>query len=130
MRWKKRGRLAVVHNRGGNIFIWTLLWLVLVAGVLPVFVNVSAMIVVQQQFEDDGQNALVAAVRTFPNAPWLIRRQLTTTLREEMPGAAIAVVAFSERHGISTATVSMVMSLPFPVAGWSRWRARMTFQAN
>ena len=130
MRCKERGRVVVAHNDGGNIFIWTVLWLVFVAGVVPVFVNVSAMVVVQQQFAEDAQNAMEAAVQTYPHNSALARRKLMTLLTREMPKATVAIEALSERDGIGTVTISMTMLLPVPIAGWSQWTTRRTIEAS
>lgn len=130
MRCKERGRAVVAHNAGGNIFIWTVLWLVFVAGVAPVFVNVSALVVVQQQFAEDAQDAMAAAVQTYPHNSTLARRKLMTLLTRDMPKATVAIEALSERDGIGTATISVTMLLPVPIAGWSQWSARRTIEAS
>lgn len=118
------------RNRGGNIFVWTLLWVLLVMSTLPPFVNVSTMIIVHQQFVDNAQNAMTAAVKAFPTRPQLARLQLQSRLDQEMPHAVIDVVSFSRSKNSSQAIVVLSMNLPVPVAGWSRWTARVNVTAS
>ncbi|PSR24780.1 MAG: hypothetical protein C7B47_14040 [Sulfobacillus thermosulfidooxidans] len=120
----------MAHNDGGNIFIWTLFWLVLVAGVLPVFVNVSAMILVQQQFVANAQSALAEVQYKFPHTPELARRQLIATLNQEMPRTEIIVTKFYEQNRTVTATISLTMVLPVRVAGYAQWRMEKTFETR
>ncbi|WP_053957953.1 hypothetical protein [Sulfobacillus thermosulfidooxidans] len=118
----------MVHNRGGNILIWTVFWLFLVVSVLPPFINVSAMIVAQQQVVDDAQSALQAAVQRDPHAPWIAGRQFQLLLDEELPHTSIQVLSFVDHPQAARARILITMPLPVPVAGWSTWQTELTIQ--
>lgn len=127
MRFKKRG-FPVVHNRGGNIFIWTLFWLLLVVSVLPPFVNLSAMILAQQQLVEDAQNALQAAVQSYPHTPGLARIQFQSVLAQDMPRTSMTVLSFVDHQQSAQARILFTMALPCPVVGWSTWQTELTIR--
>lgn len=103
------------HHRGGNVFIWTLLWMMLVMAVVPVFVNASVLIIRHQQLMDAMGSAL-EAVQSQPSGDGeRARMEFTHDLQEELTQSSVQVISFSDTGQQLEATVQCAVVLPIAV---------------
>jgi hypothetical protein len=116
------------HHRGGNVFIWTLLWLIVVMAVVPVFVNGSVLIIRHQQLMDAMDSALEAVQSQSLGYGAGERMEFAHDLQDELPQSQLQVISFSDTGRQLEATVQCAVVLPISVGRWNNGTIRGTLQ--
>ncbi len=115
--------------RGGNVLIWTLLWLMLMMAVIPAFVNASAMMIRHQQLMDAMSSAM-ESLKSSTSGSGAEQEVFEEDLQEELPHTGLTVLAFTHSSQNITATVQCVIALPIPVGTWSDATMQGTLQIS
>ncbi|AUW94090.1 MAG: pilus assembly protein TadG-related protein [Sulfobacillus thermotolerans] len=108
----------MLQHRGGNVFIWTLLWLMLVMGVLPMFID-TAVLMERHQALVDAMDSALLAVQSQHGPANEAESLFTTDLESELPQMPLRTMSFLDEKGTLTATVQMTVALPIIAGPWN-----------